>query len=106
MSNDAEFAKSDAEARNHSSADSVQWQRKGVPLHIVQSQGPMERTLTDLVALAKVLYQEEQKAFQSAMAEAADRSVACTSQQASHGCMQAPKASAQQHVLCLIDTFK
>jgi len=62
-----------AEARNHASADSVQWQRKGVPLHIVQSQGPMERTLTDIVALAKVLYQEEQKAFHAAMAESADR---------------------------------
>lgn len=62
-----------AEARNHASADSVQWQRKGVSLHIVQSQGPMERTLTDIVALAKVLYQEEQKAFHAAMAESADR---------------------------------
>ena len=63
-----------AEARNSASADSVQWQRKGVPLHIVQSQGPMERTLTDLVALAKVLYQEEQKAFHAAMEEDTDRS--------------------------------
>ncbi len=62
-----------AEARNHALADSVQWQRKGVPLHIVQSQGPMERTLTDIVALAKVLYQEEQKAFHAAMADSADR---------------------------------
>ncbi|KAL0048138.1 hypothetical protein WJX82_008679 [Trebouxia sp. C0006] len=73
---DAEMAQaiqlSLAEARNHASADSVQWQRKGVPLHIVQSQGPMERTLTDIVALAKVLYQEEQKAFHAAMAESAD----------------------------------
>ncbi len=42
-------------------------------MHIVQSQGPMERTLTDIVALAKVLYQEEQKAFNAAMAESADR---------------------------------
>lgn len=63
-----------AEARNSASADSVQWQRKGVPLHIVNSQGPMERTLTDLVALAKVLYQEEQKAFHAAMEEETDRS--------------------------------
>lgn len=73
-----------AEARNHASTDSVRWQRKGVPLHIVQSQGPMERTLTDIVALAKVLYQEEQKAFHAAMAESADRcgktaSQSCTS---------------------------
>ena len=51
----------------------MQWQRKGVPLHIVQSQGPMERTLTDIIALAKVLYQEEQKAFHAAMADSADR---------------------------------
>ena len=35
----------------------------------------MERTLTDLVALAKVLYQEEQKAFHAAMEEDTDRSV-------------------------------
>lgn len=73
---DAEMAQaiqlSLAEARNHASTDSVRWQRKGVPLHIVQSQGPMERTLTDIVALAKVLYQEEQKAFHAAMAESAD----------------------------------
>ena len=34
----------------------------------------MERTLTDLVALAKVLYQEEQKAFHAAMEEDTDRS--------------------------------
>lgn len=34
----------------------------------------MEHTLTDLVALAKVLYQEEQKAFHAAMAEDTDRS--------------------------------
>ena len=33
----------------------------------------MERTLTDLVALAKVLYQEEQKAFHAAMEEDTDR---------------------------------
>ena len=66
-----------AEARHQASADSVQWQRKGVPLHIVQSKGPMERTLTDLVALAKVLYQEEQKAFHAAMAEATDRCNCC-----------------------------
>ena len=33
----------------------------------------MERTLTDIVALAKVLYQEEQKAFHAAMADSADR---------------------------------
>lgn len=64
-----------AEARNSASADSVAWQRKGVPLRIVKSQGPMEHTLTDLVALAKVLYQEEQKAFHAAMAEDTDRSV-------------------------------
>ncbi|KAL3151729.1 hypothetical protein ABBQ38_012708 [Trebouxia sp. C0009 RCD-2024] len=62
-----------AEARNSASADSVAWQRKGVPLRIVKSQGPMEHTLTDLVALAKVLYQEEQKAFHAAMAEDTDR---------------------------------
>ena len=42
----------------------------------------MERTLTDLVALAKVLYQEEQKAFHAAMEEDTDRSV--TSQMSSH----------------------
>ena len=58
----------------------MQWQRKGVPLHIVQSQGPMERTLTDIVALAKVLYQEEQKAFHAAMADSADRSAHYASQ--------------------------
>ncbi|DBA94347.1 TPA: hypothetical protein ACH3X1_001953 [Trebouxia sp. C0004] len=73
---DAEMAQaiqlSLAEARNHASADSIQWQRKGVPLQIVKSEGPMERTLTDIVALAKVLYQEEQKAFHAAMAESAD----------------------------------
>ncbi len=74
----------DVEARNHASADSVQWQRKGVPLHIVQSQGPMERTLTDIVALAKVLYQEEQKAFHAAMAESADRSGHNLTQHCSH----------------------
>ena len=34
----------------------------------------MEHTLTDLVALAKVLYQEEQKAFHAAMEEDTDRS--------------------------------
>ena len=63
-----------AEARNSASADSVAWQRKGVPLRVVKSQGPMEHTLTDLVALAKVLYQEEQKAFHAAMEEDTDRS--------------------------------
>ncbi len=73
-----------AEARNHASADSVQWQRKGVPLHTVQSQGPMERTLTDIVALAKVLYQEEQKAFHAAMAESADRCGKTASQFLTH----------------------
>lgn len=56
----------------------MQWQRKGVPLHIVPSQGPMERTLTDLVALMKVLFQEEQKAFHAAMADASDRCAAYT----------------------------
>ena len=65
------------EARGKSSAETGQWQRKGVPLHIVKSQGPMERTLTDLVALVKVLFQEEQKAFHAAMAEATDRSDCC-----------------------------
>ena len=64
-----------AEAKGHASADSVQWCRKGVPLHIVSSQGPMERTLTDLVALVKVLFSEEQKAFHAAMADASDRYV-------------------------------
>ena len=64
---------SDAEARNSAFADSIPWQRKGVPLHIVKSRGPMERTLTDLVALAKVLYQEEQKAFHAAMEDDTDR---------------------------------
>lgn len=63
-----------AEARNSASADSVAWQRKGVLLRVVKSQGPMEHTLTDLVALAKVLYQEEQKAFHAAMEEDTDRS--------------------------------
>lgn len=64
-----------AEAKGHASADSVQWCRKGVPLHIVSSQGPMERTLTDLVALVKVLFSEEQKAFYAAMADASDRCI-------------------------------
>lgn len=82
-----------AEARNHAAADSVQWQRKGVPLHIVQSQGPMERTLTDIVALAKVLYQEEQKAFHAAMADSADRF-------ASHASQFCPSAWPMLHV-CL-----
>ena len=63
-----------AEARSSASADSVAWQRKGVPLRVVESQGPMEHTLTDLVALAKVLYQEEQKTFHAAMEEDTDRS--------------------------------
>lgn len=62
-----------AEAKGYASEDSVQWQRKGVPLHIVPSQGPMEHTLTDLVALVKVLFSEEQKAFHAAMDEASDR---------------------------------
>ena len=93
-----------AEARNHASADSVRWQRKGVPLHIVQSQGPMERTLTDIVALAKVLYQEEQKAFHAAMAESADRcgrtaSQFCTSTHTRT--LVAKQASRAQPVACM-----
>ena len=48
----------------------------------------MEHTLTDLVALAKVLYQEEQKAFHAAMEEDTDRSAGqhVTSQVWRHCC--------------------
>ena len=73
-------------------------------MHIVQSQGPMERTLTDIVALAKVLYQEEQKAFHAAMAESADRcgktaSQFCTSTHTRT--LVAKQASRAQPVACM-----
>ena len=57
----------------------------------------MERTLTDLVALAKVLYQEEQKAFHAAMAEDTDR---CTSLGA-----HASQCSAMKRAYCFLSAF-
>lgn len=46
----------------------------------------MERTLTDLVALAKVLYQEEQKTFHAAMEEDTDRLAGLVTQAAVWAC--------------------
>ena len=55
--------------------DGVGWVRREVRLDVVQAQGHAERTLTDVAALLKVLFQEEQAAYQQALAAAASASV-------------------------------
>jgi len=61
----------------------------------------MERTLTDIVALAKVLYQEEQKAFHAAMAESADRCGRTASQFCTSAHTSRKGASRAQPVECM-----
>ncbi|KAK9838018.1 hypothetical protein WJX74_009827 [Apatococcus lobatus] len=63
---------SKAEARGVSEGrDGAGWVRREVRLDVVQAQGHAERTLTDVPALLKVLFQEEQAAYQQALAAAA-----------------------------------
>ena len=47
------------------------WVRREVRLDVVEARGHAERTLTDVAALLKVLFQEEQAAYQQALTQAA-----------------------------------
>ena len=48
-----------------------EWRRQDIPVAVVPSQGPAEATLTDLVALMRMLLREERAAYDGAMAAAA-----------------------------------